>query len=146
MSALLAMVDEPILYSRPSLLPVDQVAPQHVDIHADLERWGAWNRERYRAAKCRSLEGDYRRTRAGDQGTEYPRLPVWLPPNPRNRQIDRAVLGMLLQHKETVKLFYVERRAPKHICRLVVIHWSDFPKWMFDCRAMVLNQLRFLVA
>ena len=139
------MIDETVrLYSRETKCAVDVVAPQHDVIHADLERWGTWNRDRYRPGSCTSMEKNYRRTRANDQGMEYPRLPIAMPINPRNREIDRAVLRLPEQHRETVSLFYVKRKPPELICRLVVVRWTHFPRWMFDCRAGVLNLLRFL--
>ena len=144
MSAVLAMEEEqPRLYARASRLPIDWIAPQHAEIHAELERWGAWNRIRRQAATCGSVEKNFD-GRGGYRSNYYPALPISLPENQRNRQVDRAVIRLPLQHRETVKLFYVSRREPRAICRAAVIHWNDFPKWMFDCRAMVLTQLRAL--
>lgn len=145
MSALLAMVDESIhLYSKPSRLPVDQVAPQHAEIHSDLERWGAWNRERYSPRTCGSAEGRYIRTRAQDQSTDYPRLPVWQPPNPRNREVDRAILRCAFRHQEILRRHYVDRLAPAHICKLMALHFRHFGPLLFNSRAAVINNLRLL--
>lgn len=136
-----AKEEEIRLYSKATKCPVDIIAPQHEEIHADLERWGAWNRDRYRPKSCTSMEKNYHRGR-GDQAAEYPKLPVSLPASAKNRQVDRAVIRLPMQHRETVRLFYVEKKAPMAICRLIVLRWADFPRWMFDCRCMVLNVLR----
>jgi hypothetical protein len=141
-SAILAMTNDPRLYSKQPRIPVDVIAPQHVDIHADLERWGGWNRERYEAGTCASIEKRYD---AG--GREVKKAVVSLPTNPRNLQLDRAVRHMSMavpQHYETIKLFYVTRRPPIVICRMVTVHWKDFGTWMFDCRAMVINVCKAL--
>ncbi len=134
--------ESPRLYSRPSIAPVDTVAPQHQLIHADLERWGRWNTERVRPRTCASKERDFD-GRAGYRSNHYPTLPVSLPENARNLQIERAVVRMPMQHRTMVTMYYAERRAPVPICRAVAVPWRDFGRWMFDCRAMVLNLLRF---
>lgn len=143
MSAILAMKqDLPRLYSKQPRIPADVIAPQHVEIHADLERWGSWNRERYEAGTCDSLEKHFE-----SGGREVKTPVISLPTNPRNLQLDRAVRHMSIhvpQHGETIKLFYVKRRPPIVICRVVVVHWKDFGTWMFHCRAMVLNVIRAL--
>ena len=90
--------ESPRLYSRPSIVPVDTVAPQHLLIHADLERWGRWNTERIRPRSCASKERDFD-GRAGYRSNHYPTLPVSLPENARNRQIERAVVRMPMQHR-----------------------------------------------
>lgn len=138
------MVDEGVrLYSRMPRVPVDVIAPQHIEIHADLERWGAWNRDRYQPATCASIEKMYEK--GGRDATPASTAPSIV--NPRHMQIERAVryMGMRLpQHGETVKLFYVNRRTPQVICRLVVIHWRDFPVWIGTCRSMVVNIIKTL--
>jgi hypothetical protein len=129
--------EEPRLYSKQARVPVDVIAPQHIEVHADLERWGSWNRERYEAGTCGSVEKRYE-----PRNKELKPPHVSLPTNPRNVQLDRAVRHMsiaLPQHAETLKLFYVVRRQPVIICRMVTVHWRDFGTWMFDCRAMVIN-------
>lgn len=137
-----AMIDETVLlYSKQPRVPVDVIAPQHIDIHSDLERWGMWNRLRYEPATCASMEKLY--TKGGDTTPPATAHPT----NPRNLELDRAVRHMSMavpQHAETIKHFYVYRRTPIVICRLVVVHWKDFALWMFDCRSMVTNVSRTL--
>jgi hypothetical protein len=70
------------MYSRQERVPVDVIAPEHDDVHRDLERWGAWNRERYSAGACASIEGDY----DPGPGREPKRPVVALPPDPILRQ------------------------------------------------------------
>jgi len=133
--------DEPRLYSRQQRTPVDVIAPQHIEIHVDLERWGAWNRERKQQGTCSSVESEY----DSSGGRETKRSTVSLPANPRHGQIDRVVRQMRMrvpQHGETVTLFYAKRRSPLDICHVMLLRFEDLPKWMFDCRAMVINLLR----
>ena len=135
------MAEDVRLYSKPPRVPVDAIAPQHIEIHAELERWGAWNRERYEAGTCSSIEKRYDHS----GGRQVKKAVISLPPDPVLFRLDRTVRYMVLsvpQHAETVKLFYVKRNTPWMICRLVSVHWKDFGKWMFDTRAMVINVSR----
>lgn len=141
MNAVLAVVNEDVrLYSRQPRLPVDVIAPQHVEVHGHLERWGAWTRgSRGGPDTAGSAEGWY----DPSSGREVRRPVIALPPNPMNICVYRAVQAMPMQHGDTVKAFYVRRFEPAHICRKVaVIRFEDFARWMFDCRAMVINLLR----
>ncbi len=125
------------LYSKQPRVPVDVIAPQHIEVHADLERWGSWNRDRYQPGTCASVEKRYE-----PRNKELKPPHVSLPTKPRNLEIDRVVRLMavrLPQHAVSIKLFYVVRRQPQVICRVVAVHWKDFGTWMFDCRSMVLN-------
>lgn len=69
-------------------------------------------------------------------------MPSLAPGNPRMLAIDRAILAMPSLHREAVRMHYVKQRRAEIICRAVGIHHTDFSRWMFDCRAMVLNLLR----
>lgn len=142
MNAVLKMTDEaPRLYSKQQRVPADVVAPQHIEIHADLERWGQWNRDRYEPGTCASAEKKYDNT----GGRETKKATVALPQNPQLRLIDRTLRHMAMRvppHAECLKLFYVKRSTPFVICRALVIRWEDFPTWMFDCRAMVINVMK----
>lgn len=136
-----AMTDEPRLYSRKQRIPVDVIAEQHRDIHADLERWGAWNRERKQQGTANSKEGEY----DSSSGREAKRATVALPVNARHGQLERVVRQMMIrvpQHGETIALFYAKRRGPLDVCHIMLLRFEDFPTWMFDCRAMVVNLLR----
>src|SRR5690349_9543666 len=112
------MTDEPRLYSKARREPIDVIAPQHIEVHADLERWGAWNRERYHQGMCNSIEHAY----DSSGGREVKRAVVVLPPNPRHSELDRVVRIMNMrvpQHGETIKLFYARRRSPRDICHVM---------------------------
>lgn len=130
--------EPPRLYSAPpKRQPVDVIAPQHVELHAELERWGAWNRERGEQGKCSSVESGY-----SSGGREPGRAIIALPPDPRLSELDRIVRFMRLQvpdHGQTVKLFYADRKAPLWICYTFNLRFEGFPAWMFACRAMVIN-------
>lgn len=131
------------LYSKAPRVPVDVIAPQHTEIHAELERWGAWNRERYEAGTCSSMEKGFDNT----GGRSVKKAVVSLPPDPILRILDKTLRMMVMrvpQHAEAIKLYYATRRTPVVICRVLVIHWKDFGTWMFDARAMVINISREL--
>lgn len=137
MRTALAMTEQenegPRLYSRQARVPQDLVLPKHQVIHVELDRWGRWNRERYQQGTCESLEKNF-----ASGGREVKRPIVTLPPDPRNQQIERAVLRMLFEHGETTKLYYEKRRSPTTICQIFALRFEDFGKWMGDCRDMVL--------
>lgn len=143
--------EEPRLYTRQPRGPVDQVAPQHVAIHAELEAWGRWSRDKYQQGTCDSVE---KRFDPGEGGRKVrpPSMPA-LPENPQYRQLDRVVRHMrmwLNQHGEAVVLYYVGQLyrgrnvpcEPRIICRMLHIHWTMFGPLMFDSRAAVINLLR----
>lgn len=125
-------------------IPVDVIALQHQAIHRWLEDWGRWSREKRSRLKCGSAEGSYRARRPQGEIWEYepPRATLPVIPNPQNLAVDRAVLRLPEQHRAAVKMFYVEGRPPRVMCRALHLHWAGFEAWMFACRAMVLNQLR----
>lgn len=156
------MTEEVRLYSRPRPGPVDVVAPQHAQIHVELDSWGRWSREKYQPGTCESIEG---RFDPGEGGRKVRPPTVSLPENDRLRQIDTVVRYMrmhLVQHGEALKLYYVgalpddRRRDPKRpvlmtqyirctprvICRVLHLHWSNFENLMFDSRAALINLLR----
>lgn len=153
---------EPRLYTRQQRGPVDVVAPQHIVIHAELESFGRWSREKYQPGTCDSVE---RRWDPGEGGRKVRPPVVSLPENDRHRQIDTVVRHMrmnLPQHGEAVKMYYVgvlpgERKGdkrrpvlmvqyircnPRIICRTLRLHWSNFENLMFDARCAVVNLLR----
>ena len=135
-------IEEPRMYSRTRPLPVDVVDPDHTAIHSDLEAWGRWNRDRGHKMLCGSAEGNYR---APWRQWSYPTTAEMMPRNlrnPRNVAVDRAVLHLPEQHRETVRRYYVFQQVPELIARKANIRYIDFGRWMRDCRCMVLNQLR----
>ncbi len=121
------------LYSKQPRCPSDIVAQQHQDIHAELERWGAWNAERYKAGASGSVESRYREQTAAATG---------LGVDPRLVALERAVLHLPPKHRDTVRIFYVDRQDARTICRVFALRYEAFPSWMFLCRAMVVNLLR----
>jgi DNA-directed RNA polymerase specialized sigma24 family protein len=129
------MIDETVrLYSKKARVPVDEVADQHEDIHAELKRWGFWNRERVSVKGCASMESlyvKYATPASTARGVDL-----------RSVEIERAVLRMPKQHRDTTRLYYVQGISPNGICRVFTLRFEAFPQWMFHCRAMVLNLLR----
>lgn len=89
-----AMTQEepPRLYSKTQRAPVDEVAGEHRLIHADLERWGRWNRERYQQGMCASLEQRF----DSSGGREPSKAIVSLPPDPILSKIEWTVTMMQL--------------------------------------------------
>jgi DNA-directed RNA polymerase specialized sigma24 family protein len=135
------VADEPRLFSTLSTLPVDLIAPQHEALDSDLVAWGRWSRERRARIKCGSAEGAYR---AGYRSWHYPTAAEMMPslPNPRAQDLDRAILRIANQHRELLRMHYVDLRQATVICRQLALRWETFGQWMFDARAMVINQLR----
>lgn len=128
------MIDETIrLYSRQARCPVDVIAPQHQDVHALCERWGAWNAERYRAGTSGSVESRYREQTPHATGDGV---------DPRMIQVERAVLRMPKDYRDTVRMFYVTRTDPRTICKIFTLRYEAFGPWMFTARAMIVNLLR----
>jgi hypothetical protein len=125
--------EEPRLYVKPSTLAVDVVAPQHAEIHTDLESWGLWNAERYKAESCYSVESRYREQLPPATGHNI---------DPRLMVLERAVLRLPEKQRDTVRMFYVTRETPSYICRRVAQPARAFASWMFICRAMVINLRR----
>jgi hypothetical protein len=130
----------PRLWSKAPRAPQDAVADEHREIHADLDRWGRWNREKYQKGTCASIEKNFDET-----GGRHVRAPVIaLPPDPTLRRIEEIVVAMRStaeQHSETLALYYCRRISPKNICWSMRLRYEDFARWMFDCRAMVLRAL-----
>lgn len=133
--------DEPRLYSKPrsgrDRVAVDEVKPEHRAIHADLERWGAWNRERKSAGTCESLEKNF----DDDGGRTTKRSTVSLPTDPRLVAIEAVMRRMHYGHHLCIKLFYAKRLEPNKICHAIDIRYEDFAQWMYDARQMVINLL-----
>jgi|SRR3990167_271671 len=123
--------EPPRLYTNAPRCPTDAIAPQHQNIHAELERWGSWNAERYRAGASGLVER-YREQTAKGMDSVDPRLIA----------LERAVLGLPEEYRDTVRMFYVTREDARTICRIFALRYEAFPSWMFLCRAMVVNLLR----
>ena len=135
--------EAPRLYSKPVVFAVDEVLPQHATIHADLERWGAWLREKYTPSTCASMEKDF--YKGGADATPPATAPK--PADPRLVHIDQAwrlMVRRVPDHARCLHLFYIEREEPKLIARRLAIEKRAFPRFMAYCRAMVLNILREL--
>jgi hypothetical protein len=141
----------PRLYAKPSNLPVDVIEERHRDIHEWLDKWGAWQRQRYTPETCASMEKLY--LRGGRDATPPETAPK--PPDPKLVAIDlawRLMVRRVPQHAEALFLYYVgiaigRRRVPlepRAICRRIRIHPKDFSRWMAHSRSMVLNVMREL--
>lgn len=135
--------DEPRLYSKPlagrDRVAIDEVKPEHFIIHADLERWGAWNREPSLVGKgtCNSIEKRF--YRGGRDTTPASTAPAAT--DPRLAAIDVVVRRMHYGHQTCIRMFYAKRLKPNTICHAIEIRYEDFPTWMYDARQMVLNLL-----
>lgn len=128
------MIDEAVrLYSKAQRVPVDVVAPQHEDIHADLEKWGRWNRERTASRGCASAESVYEKTRTPGSTAHEVDL--------RSVQLERAVLNVPEPYRQTLRLFYVQGISPSALCKGFSMRHEAFAAWMFAARAMVVNLL-----
>lgn len=132
---MLTMTEEkeaPRLYTRQPRGPVDEIAPQHVGIHDELETFGRWCREKLRAGTCESVEKNFD---PGEGGRKV-RLPtITLPENPRLRQLDRVLRHMqmdLPQHGEALKMYYVGRLPPQERA----CHWCG-REMSWPCRNQV---------
>ena len=137
------IADDVILYSKPSRLPVDEVAPQHREVHNLGIRWGAWQNFRYAPATCNSAEGDY------EKGGRDATPPATSKPDadPQIMAFDSAWRLMARRvpgHAECIRLYYVERDDLKLICRKLVLHWSSFNWYISHSRSMVKNVMREL--
>ena len=123
---------------------MDRVSEKHRQIHEDLESWGRWSRERRTRMACGSAEGRYLPRRPQGEVWEYepPRASLPQVPNLYNLAVDRAVLRLPERHRKAVKMFYVERRDPRALCRALALRWAAFPELMATCRDMVLNLMR----
>lgn len=147
--ALAAMIEEqpdqrsePRLYSRGhrDRTPVDVVLPQHADIHALLIRWGAWNASRAARRGAASVEGLYSKV-----GT-----PPATAPLAADRQIvdlERAMVAMPAEQKDTLRRLYVFRMTPISICQLrrPRMRYEAWAEHIATCRSMALNLLRRIV-
>jgi hypothetical protein len=157
LSALLAQEEfkAPRLYSKPTNAIIEIIAPQHAGLHAALDDWGKWCRERYQPKTCKSIEGRYEIELGGFES----KAPVIaLPENPMHRRLDRVVRYMRMfmnQHGEALVLYYVGEKLrlktggdqyircqPWVICRALHIRGNSFAGFMFYARAAALNILR----
>lgn len=125
-------------------LPIDLIEPRHIQIHADLESWGRWSRDRRKRQECRSLERGYRapngNNEIGWQDNPPAPSPVNLP-NGRMVEVDRAVLGLPQLHLAAFRMHYWHMREPVVTCRKVNIRFEGFAAFMTTGRDMVQNLL-----
>ena len=140
MAAVLAMA-EVRLYSRGYSMraPVDEIAPQHEQVHALLCRWGAWASTRSSAGRSlASVEGLYRRA-----GTAPATAP--LAADKAILAVERALIGMPNEQETTLRRLYVYRMTPLAICKMMrpPLRYEAWPGHVFVCRAMVINRIRF---
>ena len=140
----MALDDEIRLYSKQARVPVDVVAPEHFELHSDLERWGQWNREgRPAGGTCNSIEGNM----TSESGGREARAPqVSLPPDPLMARIEAAVVRMMQdpvagQYGETLREFYCKRWPAKTICWAHALQYEGFARWMWLAREAVASAL-----
>jgi len=125
------------------LFPTDDIAPDHLPIHEELDAWGRWNRERRKRVKCGSIEREHHST--GYRSYNAPGAEdyvITLPPSARCLAIDRAVLEVPSGHQLALKLNYVSLAPAWLIVRRCRLRPADFGRWMHDARCMVINLLR----
>lgn len=151
---MLAMVEPqkqpPVLVEiRRRTFPIDEIAPQHIEVDADLEAWGRWSRSGGGRFPCGSVEGAYRPRNGNiEMGWEF-EAPIPSRPqiaNPRMREIDRALLAVPESHRKALILHYAYQARPERICRALAVNVSMFGPLMFMARSMVVNILRRLEA
>jgi hypothetical protein len=132
--------EEPRLYSRGYRMrtPVDEVAPQHRQVHELLTRWGAWCRVRGARRGLLSVEGLY--TTAGMPPSTAP-----LSSDPQIMRVERAVLRLPLPHLRTLRWLYVSLWTPLTICKALrpPLRYEAWPAHIATCRSMVINRMRF---
>jgi hypothetical protein len=121
--------------------PADEIAPEHEAVHAQLEDWGRWNRDRRGRMRLGSAE---RRCQSRYRDHHYPTYDEMMPviANPMNLAIDRAVLEVPGGHQLALKLNYVQLAPAWLIVRRCRLRPGGFGRWMHDARCMVINLLR----
>lgn len=132
-------VEEAIrLYSRGyhNRTPVDEILPQHREVHAHLIRWGMWAGGRSRSRSLASVERFYRKE------SNTPASTAPLSADPQIMEMERAVIRLPDAHRLTVRLLYVNRWAPVSICQRTRMRYEAWPAHIATCRAMVVNLLR----
>jgi hypothetical protein len=126
-----------LLYSKGyrNRTPIEEILPQHRDIHARLIRWGMWAGSRGRSRSLASVEGLY--TKAGTPASTAP-----LSADPKVMEMERAVIRLPEAHRLTVRLLYVNRWSPVSICQRTKMRYEAWPAHIATCRSMVVNLLR----
>jgi DNA-directed RNA polymerase specialized sigma24 family protein len=128
--------EEPRLYSRgySERTPIDEIAPQHEEVHSLLVRWGGWVAKKHGKRSLASIEGLYSKSTPPSTAPEASDSGLM--------DVERAVLRMPKDHRKTVVLLYVRRFTPTSICSVLHLRYEGWPAWAFACRAMVRNLLR----
>jgi DNA-directed RNA polymerase specialized sigma24 family protein len=104
-------------------------------VHAQLARWGRWASQRSKGgSSIASLEALCRRVAS-------PPATAPLTADPALVAIERAVITLPAQHRDTIVYLYVRRFSAHTICRKFRLRFEDFARWVHDCRAMVLARL-----
>lgn len=118
-------------------VPVDEIAPQHQEVDGWLKQWGRWNFMRKERSSLASIEGLYEgsyRTAKATGAAEMVDL--------KSIEIERAVLRMPKQQRDTVRLCYVQQVSAHTICRIFHLRYEAYAPWMHLARCMVINLLR----
>lgn len=110
------------------------MAPGQENLHAWLIRWGRWQSTRRASNALASIEGLY--NKAGSPPSTAP-----MASDPTLMAIEVAVIRMFIQHRDTLRMFYVYRWTPHTVCRAIKprpgLRYEAWPAWIFSCRAMV---------
>lgn len=138
------------LYSRgfKNVEHIDAVPDNQRIIHAELEAWARWCREKWQPKTCESVEGKFD---PGEGGRHSRAATIALPENPRLRAIDGVIRHMrafsMPAHGEALRLYYCGQ-PPRYravpwwiICRVVHVPKAAFPGFMVTARAAVNNML-----
>lgn len=124
-------------------IAADAILPAHEWIDDKLHSWGRWSRLHLGAVRCGSAEKNYR---SPWRQWHYPSINELMPPLPNGEMqlIDRAVLGVPGDHRQALKLHYVNAAPAFVICRKLHLRYAIFGSWMRDAREMTLSNLQKL--
>jgi DNA-directed RNA polymerase specialized sigma24 family protein len=117
-------------------VPIDEIAIQHEEIHADLQQWGRWNYTKRERSSLASIEGLYEKYRTAKATAQGELIDL------RSIEVERAVLKMPKMYRDTLRLVYVQEVSSYTICRIFKVRYEAYVAWMFTARCMVKNLLR----
>jgi DNA-directed RNA polymerase specialized sigma24 family protein len=117
-------------------VPIDEIAVQHQEIHADLQQWGRWNYTKRERSSLASIEGLYEKYRTAKATSPGELIDL------RSIEVERAVLKMPKMYRDTLRLVYVQEVSSYTICRIFKVRYEAYVAWMFTARCMVKNLLR----
>lgn len=106
------------------------------EIHARLENWAAWSRDRIRKGHCASFEGRYRSPQIWE--AEEPRLTFDVLDA---LEVFRAVTGMPDDPRWLLHLWYVHKAPEGYVRRKLAIHRTALVEEINKARRMAKNRL-----